>query len=213
MTTTHLGSVLEASRAPARSRAETRRRLVAAATELFARRGLHATTTVHIAREAGVAAGTFYLHFRDKQVLFREIAFDALARLSARTAEAARRAGHEPAAAVRARMAELVEFAAENRDLVRILFGRGQEAGAIGDEILDALVPDLEAGLRERLQAGSVDPGLDPAVAAQALLASWTRVLAWWVEDPTRATSRALVETLVGLHPASRPPAAASRPA
>ena len=60
--------------AAARSRRETRRRLVEAGTELFAREGLHGATSAQIARRAGVAAGTFYLHFRDKQDLFREIA-------------------------------------------------------------------------------------------------------------------------------------------
>ena len=62
-----------AETAAARSRRETRRRLVEAGTELFAREGLHGATSAQIARRAGVAAGTFYLHFRDKQDLFREI--------------------------------------------------------------------------------------------------------------------------------------------
>ena len=53
------------------------RRLVASGTQLFASRGLHSVTTHSIARAAGVAAGTFYLHFKDKQALFREIALAA----------------------------------------------------------------------------------------------------------------------------------------
>jgi len=200
-----LSSVTEAdfsaAGAPARSRAETRRRLLAAGTELFARAGLHRTTSTQIARAAGVAAGTFYLHFADKETLFREIAFDALAKLRARLAAASLAAGRDPLSQLRARMDELVAFAEAQRDLVRILFGRGHEAAALGDDLLDELFPDVEARLRERIEQGLADAGLHPAVTAQSLLAMWTRVVAWWVEDPSRAPREAVVETLVRLHP------------
>jgi AcrR family transcriptional regulator len=189
--------------APARSRAETRRRLLAAGTELFAREGLHGTTSTRIARAAGVAAGTFYLHFEDKQTLFREIAFEALRELRGRLARATEGAGPELRAQLRARMDELVAFAEAHRNLVRILFGRGDEA-ALGEDLLDELFPGVEARLRERMGAGSVEPGLHPAVAARALLAMWSRVVAWWVEDPSRAPRAAVVETLVRLHPIER---------
>jgi AcrR family transcriptional regulator len=190
--------------APARSRAETRRRLLAAGTELFAREGLHRVTSTRIARAAGVAAGTFYLHFRDKHELFRAIAFEALAQLRARLAQASRAAGPDPHAQLRARMEELVAFAEARRDVVRVLFGRGHEAAALGDDLIDELFPDVEARLRGRVAEGLADPGLDPAVAAQALLAMWTRVVAWWVEDPGRAPREAVVETLVRMHPIHR---------
>ena len=55
--------------APARSRADTRRRLLEAAVALFAERGLHGVTSAQIARRAGVATGTFYLHFPDDRFL------------------------------------------------------------------------------------------------------------------------------------------------
>ena len=189
--------------APARQRAETRRRLVAAGTDLFAREGLHRTTSTRIARAAGVAAGTFYLHFADKHALFREIAFDALARLRSRLAAANASAGPDLQAQLRARMAELVAFAEEQRPLVRILFGRGDEA-ALGEELLDELYADVEATLRQRIDEGQADPGLHPSVAARALLAMWSRVVAWWVEDPSRAPRDAVVETLIRLHPVHR---------
>lgn len=187
--------------APARQRAETRRRLVAAATELFAREGLRGTTSTQIARAAGVAAGTFYLHFADKEALFREIAFGALAEVRERMDAAYRASDRDPEQWLRARMQCLVEFAAEHRDLIRIVFGRGHEAGTIGDELADELFPGVEARLRDRIAEGRADPGLHPAVAAQALIATWTRIVAWWVEDPSRAPREAVVETLVRLHP------------
>lgn len=187
--------------AAARSRAETRRRLVEAGTELFAREGVHRATSTQIARVAGVAAGTFYLHFPDKHTLFREIAFAALADLRERMVVAQDAAGSDRVAQLRARMETLVAFAAEQRDLVRIVFGRGHEAGEVAEEMADALFPGVEARLRDRIEEDRADAALHPAVAAQALIATWTRVVAWWVEDPSRAPREAVVETLVRLHP------------
>lgn len=189
--------------APERSRAETRRRLLESGTELFARRGLHATTTTQVAARAGVAAGTFYLHFPDKHALFREIVFRAFDALRGRLARATQRAGADPVAIVRARAEELLEFAAENRSLVRVLFGRDAEAADLGEDVFDDHLPAIEAELRRRMAGrGSVQATpLDPTVAAQAIAASWARVVAWWVEDPERAPRASVVETLVQLHP------------
>ena len=55
-------------------KSEARRQaIVAAALEEFCARGFAATRLDDVARRAGVAKGTIYLHFRDKEALFREI--------------------------------------------------------------------------------------------------------------------------------------------
>jgi len=53
-----------------RRKADTRRRLIEAARALFSERGYDATRPQDIARSADVAAGTFYVHFDDKQDAF-----------------------------------------------------------------------------------------------------------------------------------------------
>jgi AcrR family transcriptional regulator len=185
--------------AAARSRRETRRRLIVAGTELFARRGLYGATSAEIARHAGVAAGTFYLHFKDKQELFREIVFAALAQLRAREESASAHA-RDRVEELRARYHELLRFAEENRNLVRVLFGRRHEAADLGEDVLDAILP----GLEERVRETSAGAGLHPGVAAQALAAMVSRVLAWWTHDPARASRDEVVETLLRLHPLVR---------
>jgi AcrR family transcriptional regulator len=62
-------------RAPNRAeKSEARRQaIVAAALAEFCARGFAATRIDDVARRAGVAKGTIYLHFRDKEALFREI--------------------------------------------------------------------------------------------------------------------------------------------
>lgn len=190
--------------APARSRVATRRRLVEAGTRLFAADGLHGATSARIARAAGVATGTFYLHFKDKQALFREIVFGALEELRVRQDRAS--ADTEPGsrAFLRARTVELLAFAEDHGDMIRVVFGRGGESATIGEEVMDAIVPGMRKAFEARQARGELAPEVHPAVAAQAVAAMLTRVIAWWVEDPTRAKREEVIETLLGLHP-SRP--------
>jgi len=71
-----------------RRREASRRRILDAAGRLFVERGYDATRPQDIARAAGVANGTFYLHFPDKQAVFlafAERAQDALAARYARS--------------------------------------------------------------------------------------------------------------------------------
>jgi AcrR family transcriptional regulator len=55
------------------SRAETRRRLLDAATTCFAREGIGATTVEQIAAEAGFTRGAFYSNFETKDALVVEL--------------------------------------------------------------------------------------------------------------------------------------------
>jgi len=174
--------------------------LISAGTALFARQGLHRTTTVQIAHEAGVAAGTFYLHFQDKQVLFRQIVDEALARVRARVAAAARRAGSDERARSRARVAELLDFAGEERDLVRVLFGRDGDSAAVGAGVVDALVHAAAKRLASRFAASGITH-LHPEVAARALVTMRVQTLVWWIENPGQATRDQVLESLVSMDP------------
>jgi AcrR family transcriptional regulator len=51
----------------------TRERLLAAARDLFAARGYHATTTVLLAERTGIAEGTIYRHFAGKDALYSAV--------------------------------------------------------------------------------------------------------------------------------------------
>lgn len=193
--------------AAARSRAATRERLIESACCLFAERGLRGVTTHDIAHGAGVAAGTFYLHFADKRELFRELAGEGLAVLRRRLDVAVAGAG-DVRTLVRGHASAMVDFAAEHRDLVRILFSADADAAAVSADVLGELADTIAANRRRRRLEAGTSPGLDPAVLSQALVGMWARVVAWWAEDPSRATRAVLIETLTriqleGTHPAS----------
>lgn len=187
--------------AATRSRVATRERLLSAGRLLFAERGLHRVTTHDVAGRAGVASGTFYLHFANKRELFLEIARESTAALRERIDAANPREG-DPRSGVRARTEALVGFVEENRDVARILFSADTDAAAVESDILNALAASIAETRRRRADSEA----LDPAVLSQALVGMLARVLAWWIEDPARATRETVVETLTriqlsGTHP------------
>jgi AcrR family transcriptional regulator len=199
---------IEASdlRGGARRRAESRARLVAAGTELFAADGLHAVTSARIARAAGLATGTFYLHFADKLSLFRAIVFDALDELRRRQEAAAAPHAADADAAQRARIDVFLDFAEEKRALMRVLFARSAEAAGIADEIVARIAPGIERRLCALASAGRLHARVHPAVAAQARAAALVRIAAWWSEDPARATRAEVAATLLALDPGALAP-------
>lgn len=191
--------------AAARSRAQTRERLLLAGRTLFAERGLHGVTTHDVAAAAGVASGTFYLHFKDKAALLRVIAEDTI-RLLRERLDSATRSASGAREGVPAFSEALIAFAEENRDLVRILFSRDSEAAAVEADVLNQLAASITGGRRQRIAAGEMPPNLHPEVLAQALVGLLARVVAWWVENPERASRQSVVETLTriqleGTHP------------
>ena len=62
---------------------EKRRRIIEAAWRLALRSGLRATTMEALAREAGVAKGTLYAHFPDKDAVFDGVIADLMVELAA----------------------------------------------------------------------------------------------------------------------------------
>jgi AcrR family transcriptional regulator len=174
---------------------ETRRRLLEAGRALFANLGPHAVTSHAIAAQAGYASGTFYLHFKDKLALFRELAEEAARELEDRV----RKAGSdqsEPMEMMQAQAEALVGFAEEQRDLIRIVFHPGGEAADIGSRILERLASGVSARRREAVADGRARDCFDSDVLAQAIVGMWAHVLAWWAEDPSRATRESIIRTL-----------------
>jgi AcrR family transcriptional regulator len=180
-------------------------RLLESGRKLFAARGLHGVTSHDIAAGAGVAAGTFYLHFADKGELFSVIAEETIGLLRARL-DAATQAFHGSRKAVPAFTEALVGFAEENRDVVRILFSRNSEATHVEADVLNEFAAAIAANRRARIAAGEMPGDLDPDVLSQALVGLLARVVAWWVEDPGRASRETVIATLTriqrsGTHP------------
>ena len=70
---------------------QTRERIVASGRELFARKGYQRAGVKEIARNAGVAVGSFYAYFPDKEALFLEITEEYYRTIFARIQDAVAR--------------------------------------------------------------------------------------------------------------------------
>ena len=173
-----------------RSQATTRRRLLDAAAACFALHGSSTTTIQMVAREAGIAAGTVYLHFADK---------DTLLQAGAASTRTARTAAQD----VRQRTEGLVRFADEHRDLASVLFDPANLGTPAGADTLAFLVASQAAGLAEDRGRGWVRSEVDEEIAARALVGSLMLVLHWWIgqggSNGQPAAAGRLIDQLAGL--------------
>lgn len=191
----------------------SRQRLLEAAAAVFVRRGFSGAKAADIAAQAGVAVGTLYLHFGDKEGIARAVALDALAVLRGRLRRAVERPGLSAADAARAHATALVDFVTGAEAQSHLLFA--SDSPRLRNEIFDAMAETQEAHLRERAQDGYFRADIDTAVAAQALVGMQSRVLMWWLEDRKRASRAAVIDTLAkirlsGVH--AHAPGAAESP-
>jgi AcrR family transcriptional regulator len=182
-----------------RSRIETRRRLLETGLELFAKQGVADTRASDIAAMAGVAVGTLYLHFKDKQGLLRAILREGVEELMAALQEMALSPAPDPAAAVRAQTEVLVHFAESHPGLCRILFDPESVRMNISTEVTELLVSIQERRLREGIAGGLVPSSLDPVVAAHGVVGMLLQVLDWWTRNPGTVTAETVIETLTRL--------------
>jgi AcrR family transcriptional regulator len=121
----------------------TEARLLDAALEVFCARGYDAATTAEMARVADVAAGTFYLYFRDKRAVY-----ECLARRAAHDLldgwRAAMRPGMSVAETVVLGLRLAARFWRADRDRARLILEGGPSFGSEGhlrfvDEMAAAL--------------------------------------------------------------------------
>jgi AcrR family transcriptional regulator len=182
-----------------RRRAKTRNQLLHAAKRLLATKGFHGTKIADIAAAADVGTGTFYLHFPTKDALFVDLVRETA--LAAKEAMDAAKAAHTDVLE-RARVGgeTFFRFAAENRDVFRILFGHSAQFDELLREVHQIFIADLESDFAAGVAAGAFRD-LPPAFAAQAIVGMLTQVTSWWldrqdisIEDITSMTHRMLTQ-------------------
>ena len=145
--------------APASSRAERaaerRAAIVAAAFDEFVARGFAATRLDDVARRAGVAKGTIYLHFKDKESMFEELVRIVIVPVVERLA-----ALPPPSGSVRdtveAFATNFLREVADTRrgDLVRLIVAEGPRFPAVADFYYREVVSRGIAGMRALIELG-----------------------------------------------------------
>jgi AcrR family transcriptional regulator len=135
--------------------AERRQAIIEAALDEFIARGFAATRLDDIAKRAGVAKGTIYLHFKDKESMFEELIRTAIVPLVGRMQ------GPPPAGATIRdaiegfALAFIQEIAKTRRgDIVRVIVAEGPRFPAIADFYYREVVSRGLTGMRALIEAG-----------------------------------------------------------
>jgi AcrR family transcriptional regulator len=167
-----------AERRKARSIAK-REAILAAALDEFSERGFAAARLDDVARRAGVAKGTIYLYFRDKESLFQELIRAMLTPLVG-TIEALGEAD-VPLAALADHIVELFVrevYETRRKDVIRLMIAEGRRFPKLAEfyyrEVLARIIAAVRALLTRAAARGEVAPGLaqfPQLVAAPGLIA------------------------------------------
>lgn len=159
--------------------AERRDSILAAALDEFSSRGFEAARLDDVARRAGVAKGTIYLYFRDKESLFQELIRAMLTPLVG-TIEAMGQAD-VPLAVLADRIVELfvIEvYETRRKDVVRLLISEGRRFPKLAEfyyrEVLSRIIAAVRSLLRRAAARGEVPEDLadfPQIIAAPGLVA------------------------------------------
>jgi len=159
--------------------AETRRRLLSAAREVFTERGYPHSSVADIVKRAHRAHGSFYLHFANKEAVLQALLEDAMAQLSLESRTLWQ--WDEPETGVRKAVHRFVEAYGEDRDLWLLLDQRSSlepTFKTLSDQWFQQLATSIRDGMAS-VETPALMPGLDPEILAQ--------VLAGMLFDSTRA--------------------------
>jgi AcrR family transcriptional regulator len=154
--------------------ARTRAALVGAARRVFEREGYLNTKITDITGDAGVATGSFYTYFADKEEVFAAVMEGVRHEMLHPAVEAA----GDPLAAIEAANRAYLEAVRRNAGLVALM----EQVGAIDERFRAwrqqtgrAFIERNAAGIRSLQRQGVADPELDPELAARALSAMVSR--------------------------------------
>jgi AcrR family transcriptional regulator len=135
--------------------AERRQAIIDAALEEFISRGFTATRLDDVARRAGVAKGTIYLHFKDKESMFEEPIRTALVPLIGRLHAPPPIGGSVRDAVEGFARTFIAEVASTKRgEIVRLIVAEGPRFPAIADFYYREVVSRGLAGMRALIELG-----------------------------------------------------------
>ena len=189
-------------------RDERRAAILAAALEEFAARGFAATRLDDVARRAGVAKGTIYLHFRDKESLFQELVRAMLSPLVGTIEVAALR--DLPIRAVVEMIVDLFVneiYGTRRKDVIRLIIAEGSRFPKLAEvyyrEVIARVLPVMRARLTLAVERGELPhdalarfPQLLVAPALVAIM--WNALFGRLAPLDVRELMRAHLDVLFG---------------
>ena len=136
--------------------AERRTAIIEAAMDEFIARGFAATRLDDIAKRAGVAKGTIYLHFKDKESMFEELIRTAIVPLVNRLAAGPPPVGGSVRDMIEGFVRTFIHEVTTTRrgDIVRLIVAEGPRFPEIADFYYREVVSKGLAGMRAAISLG-----------------------------------------------------------
>ena len=197
------GPTDEGDRAAA-ARAERRRQILDAATEVFAEVGYHEASINAIIERAEIARGTFYLYFESKAAVFDSILDHAMRELRARIVriDVEDKGAAPPQVQLRDNLVRVLEYVVGDRTLTRILLASGRTTEAEAARRLDAFYAEIRGIIELALHHGIAMKLVRPCnkqLVAAALLGTVRGVIEALVDESAPAKVDDVVNELIAL--------------
>jgi len=181
----------------ARRRIDKTDAILKAAAKIFAVNGFNGAKISEIAKEAGVADGTIYLYFQNKEdilhTLFRSTLEDFVGRLKERLQQA-----KSPADALRIVCEHWFGFMEENVYLAHLNLVELREhiSGERRKKLNEYIWPFfeiIEGIIRQGIEDGSFRPGLDIRHTRRLIFGAMDQIVASWVVSGRKYSLTALI--------------------
>ncbi len=184
-----------------------REAILAAALDQFSQQGFEAARLEDVAKRAGVAKGTIYLYFRDKETLFQELIRGMLTPVVG-SIEAMGQADI-PISALADRLADFFVrevYETRRRDVIRLMIAEGPRFPHVAEfyyrEVLSRIMAAMRAVLSRAAARGEVPAALvdfPQIIAAPGLLAIiWSGLFERYEPLDVRALMKTHIELLFG---------------
>ena len=182
---------------------EKRKRLLHAAAKTFGRRGFHEAKIADIAAEAGVAEGTVYLYFRNKEDLLGCVFDETMDEVLAE-ARAVRHAGGSSAEKLVRLVGLHLSFVGQDRDLASVFQIELRRSARLVERFSRSKLVEyfrlLDGVLKEGIASGELRRDLEPRLAVRILFGAADEILSEWLlsgEPKPAADAEKLVGTLL----------------
>ena len=185
-----------------RAKLERRRKILAAAKEVFSEAGYHGASINMIIERAQIARGTFYLYFESKSAVFNSILDVAMADLRGRLhrIEVVDPKAPPPQVQLREQMVATLEYVVGDRPLATLILSAGHTPDAEASERLDQFFGEVRALLQRALETG-MEIGLirkcQPELVAAAMLGMIRGVIELMVHQTDAPTVDEVVNELL----------------
>lgn len=173
--------------------------LLGAAAEAFASRGYHQTTVKDIVDRAGVATGTFYLYFANKEQSCAALIERLYGRVLAEVV-AARQGRRTKLEKLAASIEAALRVFGQERNLAHIALVRAPGAHPLFDQLLARIQRELWNLVAEDIDEAVAEGLLPPqpaAITARALIGSLYEVVISWLQDGVPAALDEAIDPLV----------------